>query len=153
MQQLNKEEVSYAIACKPVVVTETDLAEFPIEIQDMLSEFGDIIVDDLPNELPPIWKISHHMDFIPGVILPNKYAYRMTPQENEEIRKQVQGLLDKGLIRESLIPCAVPTVLTPKKDGKWRMCTDSIAIKKITIRCRFLLPRIEDLLDYISDAK
>ena len=53
----------------------------------MLSEFGDIIVDDLPNELPPIRKISHHMDFIPRMSLPNKIAYKMTPQENEEIRE------------------------------------------------------------------
>ena len=38
------------------------------------------------------------MDFIPRLSLPNKAAYKMTPQENEEIRKQVQELLDKGLV-------------------------------------------------------
>ena len=106
----------------------------------MLSEFGDIIVDNLPNELPPIRKISHHMDFILRVSLPDKVAYKMTPQENEEIRKQVQELLNKGLIRESLSPCVVPAVLTPKKDGKWRTCTHSRAINKITIRYKFPLP-------------
>jgi hypothetical protein len=144
--------VSYAIVCKPTIVTKIDLSNFPIEIQDMLSECRDIIVDDSPNELPPITKISHHMDFTPGVSFPNKYSYKMTPQENKEIRKHVQTLLNKGFIRESLSPCVVPVVLTPKKDGKWSLCTDSRAINKITIRYRFPLPQIEDLLDYISGA-
>ena len=61
--------------------------------------------------------ISHHIDLIPGSNLTNKDAYRMKPQENEEIRNQVQELLDKGLIKESLSPCVIPTVLSPKKDG------------------------------------
>ena len=89
LQQLNEEKVSYAIVCKLVVVKKTNLSYSPVEIHDNLSEVGDIIVDDLSNQLPPIRKISHHIDFIHGVSLPNKTAYRMTPQENEEIRKKV----------------------------------------------------------------
>eukprot|EP00253_Pinus_taeda_P032747 PITA_32747 len=85
----------------------------------MLEEFTDIVVDDLPDKLPPKMSISHHIDFIPGASLPNKAAYRMSPKDNEEIRKQVQELLDKGLMRESLSPCAVLTVLAPKKGGEW----------------------------------
>ena len=68
-------------------------------------------------DLQPIRSINHHIDLIPGAALPNKSTYRMTPTENEEIGKQVQELLDKGLIRESLSPCTVPTVLSPRKDG------------------------------------
>ena len=77
----------------------------------------------------------------------------MTPKENEEFRNQVEDLLDKELVRESLSHCAVPTVLIQKKDGGWRMRTDSRGINKITIRYKFLLPRMDDLMDCLSDAK
>jgi hypothetical protein len=66
------------------------------------------------------------------------------------VKNQVQELLDKGLVRESLSPCAMPIVLHPNNDGGWRMCTDSRAINKITIRYRFPLPRIDDLMECLS---
>jgi hypothetical protein len=110
-------------------------------------------VDELPRSLPPVRSVSHHIDLIPRSSLPNKVAYRLTPQENEEVKRQVQELLDKGLVRESLSPCAIPTILSLKKDGGWRMCTDSRVINKITIRYRFPLPRMDDQMDCLSGAR
>jgi hypothetical protein len=118
----------------------------------VLENFSNIVVDELPHSLPPIRSIIHHIDLIPGDSLPNKEAYRLTPRENEEFKNQVQGLLDKGLVRESLSSCAVPTVLSSNKDGGWRMCTNYRAIDKITIRYRFPLPRMDDLMDCLSGA-
>jgi hypothetical protein len=133
-----------------VFLTSTSMDDFPKEVQELLENFIDIVVDELPNSLPPIRSINHHIDLILGASLSNKASYRLTPQENEEVRRQVQDLLDKFLVRESLSPCAVPTVLIPKKDGGWRMCIDSRAIKKITIRYRFPFPRMDDLMDCLS---
>jgi hypothetical protein len=148
------QEMQFVVVRKPrVILTSTSMDDLPEEIQELLENFVDIVVDELPCSFPPIRSISHHIDLIPGVSLPNKAAYRLMPQENEEVKKQVQDLMDKGLIRESLSPCVVPTVLSPKKDGGWRMCTDSRAINKITIRYRFPLPRMDDLMDCLSGAK
>ena len=73
----------------------------------------------------------------------------MTPFEIEELNKQVQKLLRKGLIQESLSPCVV---LAPKKDGEWRICTYFWAMNRITIKYQFPLPRMDDLMDCLSGA-
>lgn len=73
----------------------------------------------------------------------------MTPKQNKEIIRQVQELLDQGLIRKSISSYVVLVALAPKKGGKWRMCTYSREINRITIRYRFPIPRIDDLMDLL----
>ena len=77
-----------------------NLDDFPVEVKTLLDECADIIVDEFPNTLPPVRSISHHIDLISGASLPDKAAYRLTPQENEEIKQQVQELLEKGLVKK-----------------------------------------------------
>jgi hypothetical protein len=145
--------MQFVVVRKPrVILTSTSMDDFPEEVQELLDNFVDIVVDELPNSLPPIRSISHHINLIPEASLLNKAVYRLTPQENEKVKSQVQELLNKGLVRESLSPYAVPTVLSPKKYGGWRMCIDSRAINKITIRHIFPLPRMDDLMDCLSGA-
>ena len=80
LQQMEEDEVSFALVCKlKVIITSIEVFDLPIEIQEMLDKYFDIIVDDFPHELPPIRKISHHIDLILGENLPNKVACRMTP--------------------------------------------------------------------------
>jgi hypothetical protein len=119
---------------------------------NLLQEYEDIFPSEIPPGLPPMRGIEHQIDLIPGATLPNRAAYRTNPEETKEIQRQVQDLLDRGYVRESLSPCAVPVLLVPKKDGTWRMCVDCRAINYITIRYRYPIPRLDNVLDELCGS-
>jgi hypothetical protein len=76
----------------------------------------------------------------------------MTPQEKEEVQRQVPDLLQRGLFEPSVSPYGAPVLFVQKKDGSLRMCIDDRQLNKITSRDRFPLPHIQDLLDQVSQC-
>ncbi|GKE07976.1 putative CCCH-type zinc finger family protein, partial [Tanacetum coccineum] len=112
-----------------VVVEENEIiSEAPLQVQPFLREFADVILDDIPPGLPAMRDIQHCIDFIP-----NRPAYRMNPKEFADLQRQVTELLEKGLIRESMSPM-------------------HRAVNKITIKYRFPIPRLDDLLDQLHGS-
>nr|GEY80590.1 hypothetical protein [Tanacetum cinerariifolium] len=92
-----------------VVVEENEIvSEAPLQVQAFLREFAYVIADDIPPGLPAMRDIQHCIDFIPSFAIPNRPAYRMNAKEFVKLQRQVTELLEKGLIRESMSPCAVP---------------------------------------------
>jgi len=117
----------------------------------VLDEFKDVFQEP-PNGLLPLRGIEHQIDFIQGSSLRNRPAYRTSPKEAKEIKKQVNELLEKGWMQHNMSPCAMPVILVPKKNGTWRMCIDCRAINSITIKYRHPIPRLDDLIDELHGA-
>jgi len=105
-----------------------------------------------PKHLPPKQEIQHEIQLMYDAPLPNIGMYRLPVIDNKEIKKQIQELFEKGFIRPISSPCGSPIILVPKKDRTWRMCVDFKALNKITIKNRYPLPRIDDLLDQLKNA-
>ena len=96
----------------------------PSVVVSLLQEYEDVFSNDVPSGLPHIRGIQHQIDFVPGVTIPNRPAYRSNSEETKELQRQVEELLTKGHVRESMSQCVVSVLLVPKKDGTWRMCVD-----------------------------
>ncbi|KAK1681418.1 hypothetical protein QYE76_042266 [Lolium multiflorum] len=143
--------IHYVLICKGLSET-NDLTNIPSSLLSLLKEFQDVFPDELPHGLPPLRGIEHRIDLIPGAPLPNRAAYRTNPEDTKEIQRQIQDLLAKGYVRESLSPCAVPVILVPKPDETQRMCMDCRPINAITVRYRHPIPRLDDMLDELSGA-
>jgi hypothetical protein len=118
----------------------------------LLQEFEHVFPKEMPNGLPPIRGIEHQIDFVPGAAIPNRPADRSNPKETKELQRQVEDLMSKGYVRESISPCAVPMLLVPKKDATWRMCVDCKAINNITVKYRHPIPRLDDMLDELHGS-
>ena len=148
------EQPLYLLVCTTqILITNTfENFELPSSVKSLLQDFQDVFPASVPSGLPPLRGIEHQIDLIPGASLPNRPAYRSNPQETTEIQKQVEELLNKGWVRDSMSPCAVPVILVPKKDGTWRMCSDCRALNNITIKYRHPIPRLDDLLDELHGA-
>ncbi|GJP58391.1 hypothetical protein CLOP_g23643, partial [Closterium sp. NIES-67] len=127
-------------------------SETPEKIKELLKEFQDILPDDLPNELPPYRTHQHEIVEEPGSKTTFRSPYRLSPMELTGMKKQIEYLLAKGLIRPSTSPYGAPVLFTPKPDGSLRMCIDYRALNKQTIKNKYPIPRIDDLLDQLRGA-
>ena len=134
-------------------VTKQDQSITDRNLRKVLNEFKDVFPNDLPNGLPPKRKQDHGIELEKESKPVCKPVYRLSLSEQDEVRKQVTELLNKGFIQPSSSPFGAPVLFVKKKDGSLRMCVDYRALNKITIKNKYPIPRIEDLIDRLKDAK
>jgi hypothetical protein len=114
----------------------------------LLDEFKDVFPEDLPFKLPPTRDVNHSIDLTSPDIKPiARSPYRMSAYEISHLRKHLDFLLERGLIRPSCSPWAAPVLFVAKKNGKLRFCVDYRLLNKVTVKNRFPLPPIDVLLD------
>ncbi|XP_074283159.1 uncharacterized protein LOC141607704 [Silene latifolia] len=115
----------------------------------VVQDFSDVFPDEIPG-LPPQRDIDFGIDLKPGAGPISKAPYRMGPKELEELKKQLEELLDKGYVRPSVSPWGAPVLFVKKKYGRMRLCIDYREMNNVTIQNRYPLPRIDDLFDQLS---
>ena len=116
-------------------------------VKPLLKEFQDVFPDELPLDLPPSHPIDHRIQLEPGSHPPWRPIYRMSPLELDAMKEELDRLLKNGSIEPSVSPFGAPVIFVKKKDGSLRMCIDYCALNKITIKNRFPIPLIDDLID------
>ncbi|MCO5557114.1 hypothetical protein L7F22_010670 [Adiantum nelumboides] len=133
-------------------VNESEMQEY-LELYNFLSQFQDVFIDDFHGELPPKRGNDDHMiELIPGSSPPNKPPYKVSQAQEEEFMRQVNELVEKQMVRPSSSPFCSPILLVQKKDDTYHMCVNYRALKRITIKNRFTVPRVEDLFDKLQGS-
>ena len=119
----------------------------------LLSQYKDVFPPDLPLQLPPKRNVDFKIDLYPDSSPPSRPTYRMSPTELDELKKQLDDLIQHGFIRPSISPYGAPVLFVKKKDGTVRMCVDYRALNQITIKNKYPLPRQDELFDRLHGAK
>lgn len=115
-------------------------------------DFPDVFLEDLLG-LPLDKQIEFTIDLVLGTAPISKPLYRIAPIELQELKKQIQELLDKGFIRPSVSPWSAPVLFVKKKDESMRLCIDYRQLNQVTIKNKYPLPRIDDIFDQLQDTQ
>ena len=123
-----------------------------LDLPQVVCEFVDVFPDELPG-LPPQRVVDFGIELHPGTSPISMTPHRMAQVELQELRVQLQELLDKGFIRPSTSPWGAPILFAKKNDKTLRLCIDYRQLNRVTIKNRYTLPRIDDLFDQLRGAR
>jgi hypothetical protein len=128
-----------------LLVVEGDL------MNTLLQEFEGLFQE--PTGLPPARSCSHKIHLLPGTAPVAVRPYRYAHAQKVELERQCDTMLLSGVIRPSSSAFLAPVLLVKKSDTSWRFCVDYRALNEKTMKDKFPIPVVEELLDELQGAQ
>ncbi len=123
------------------------------QIQSLIFKFVLVVLrNELPKHLPPSHNVDHEIEVVPRLVLLSKLPHWLNQKELQELKAQINNLMERRYIKQSKSPYGFHVLLVDKKDGNLWMCIDYCALNKITIENNYPLPRIDDLFNHSNGA-
>jgi hypothetical protein len=144
---LGNEVWALAVVDSTSATTTTDTSPISPDLQSLLHEYQDVFAE--PKKLPPQRALDHAITLAEDAPT-NSRPYRYSPLQKDEIERQVKEMMEAGIISTSMSPFASPVLLLKKKDGTWRFCVDCRRLNSLTIKNKFPLPIVDELLDELA---
>ncbi|GJT89520.1 hypothetical protein Tco_1078365 [Tanacetum coccineum] len=122
-----------------------------LEDVPIVRDFLEVFPEDLLG-IPPARQVEFQIDLVPGDAHIAHAPYRLAPSKMKELAEQLQELSDKGFIRPSSSPWRALVLFVKNKDESFRMCIDYRELNKLTVKNRYPLLRIDELLDQLQGS-
>lgn len=150
-KMLDKNVMGFVIEVHTLKTLEMENVPVPDSVATILAGFAEVFVE--PKGLPPRRECDHAIPLKMGAEPPNQRPYRVPHQQKNAMEEIIKELLESEEIRPNLSPYSSPAVMVRKRDGSWRMCVDYRQLNARTIKNKFPMPIVEDLLDELNGAK
>ncbi|KAL4367918.1 hypothetical protein GQ457_05G016100 [Hibiscus cannabinus] len=121
------------------------------ELRRLLNRYEDVFEE--PKGLPPARGHDHRIKLLDEQAVVKARPYRYPASQKDEIEKLIKEMLENGVIRDSNSAFSSPIVIVKKKDDSWRMCVDYRRLNQLTVKDKFPMPIIEELLDELGKAR
>ncbi len=121
------------------------------QVLNLLKKYKNVFAKSL-NDLGTCSILQHRIrltDDVPTRQKPYRVPYNLKP----EMRRQIETLLDAGIIQPSTSPYAAPVLLVKKSDGTYRLCADLRKLNAKTLPDSFPLPNLQEMIDLLAGAK
>jgi hypothetical protein len=118
----------------------------------VVRDFPDVFPEELPR-MPLDREVEFVIDLLPGTTPVSKRPYKMSVEELKELKKKLTELEEAGYIHSSSSPWGASVLFVQKKDGSQRTCVDYRSLNDVTVKNKYLLPRIEDLFDQMRGTR